>query len=398
MQQGAHAPARSAFAWADDLPRYDFGPGHPMAPIRLSLTRDLIQALAIPGLTEVDPAPVDAAVLATVHDPAFIAAVERAARGELPQERAEAFGLGSQDNPVFPEMHEAACRIVGSTLAATQAVWSGEVSHGLSIAGGMHHAMPGRASGFCVYNDVAVAIRWLQRHGARRVVYVDLDAHHGDGVQEVFWDDPNVLTISVHESPLTLFPGTGYASETGGAGAEGSAVNVTLPARTAGDAWLRAVEAIVPPLVAAFAPDVVVSQHGCDAHGSDQLTNLRVSVEHQLVAAEMVRDLAAQHAGGRWIATGGGGYTVVEVVPRVWAGLAAISAGGAPDLARRLPERWRGAVENRLRLPAPEYWGDGVPVTLVPFSSGFDPDDEVDRAIMATRNAVFPAHGIDPSY
>lgn len=173
---------------------------------------------------------------------------------------------------------------------------------------------------------------------------------------------------------------------------------MALPARTGGDAWLRAVEAIVPPLLAEFAPDVIVSQHGCDAHGSDQLTNLRVSVEHQLAAATMIRDLAAEHAGGRWVATGGGGYTVVEVVPRVWAGLAAISAGVVPDLSRRLPERWRGAVENRLRLPAPEYWGDGVPVTLRPFSAGFDPADEVDRAIMATRNAVFPAHGIDPSY
>lgn len=390
----AQPGARTAFVWSDDLPRYDFGPGHPMAPIRLSLTRDLVRALEIPGVVEIDVAPADDSTLASVHVPSFIQSVRAAALG-VPN---EAFGVGTDENPLFPEIHVAARRIVGSTLAAAQSVWTSPVPHAVSIAGGMHHAMPDRASGFCVYNDLGVAIRWLLANGARRVAYIDLDAHHGDGVERIFWDDPRVLTISVHESGTTLFPGTGFASDIGGPDALGSAVNVALPARTQGDRWLRAVEAIVPPLVREFAPDVIVSQHGADAHGNDQLTNLRVSVDHQLAAASLVRDLARDVANDRWVATGGGGYTVVEVVPRVWAGLTAISAGVEVDLSARLPQSWQRAVESELRLPAPEFWGDGVAADFVPFSRGYDPGDDVDRAIMATRNAVFPLNGIDPAY
>ena len=383
----------AAFAWANDLPQYDFGPGHPMAPIRLELTRELIRALRLSGLAEIGVESVTEADLELVHDAAFVAAVQAGAVGI----RSEEFGLGTDDNPLFPEIHAAASRIVGSTLAAARAVWTSQVSHAVSFAGGMHHAMPAKASGFCVYNDVGVAIRWLLDQGAQRVAYVDLDAHHGDGVERIFWDDPRVMTISVHESGMTLFPGTGFAYETGGPGAEGTAVNVALPAQTGGDAWLRAIDAVVPPLLAEFAPDVLVSQHGADSHPSDPLTNLRVSVDHQLAGARMMRELASQHASGRWVATGGGGYTVVEVVPRVWAGLVAISAGIDPDLSQRLPLRWRLDVGDR-GLPAPLLWGDGDGVTLRPFSAGYDPADDVDRAILATRNAVFPHHGLDPAW
>lgn len=390
------AGATTSFVWSSDLPRYDFGPGHPMAPIRLSLTRDLVRALDLPGVQEIGVAAVDDALLATVHEPAFIEAVRAGAQGVPDESR----GLGDEENPLFGEIHVAARRIVGSTLAAARSVWTTPVPHAVSIAGGMHHAMPGRASGFCVYNDVAVAIRWLLDNGAERVAYVDLDAHHGDGVEQIFWNDPRVLTISVHESGTTLFPGTGFASDVGGPDAPGTAVNIALPARTRGAGWLRAVEAVVPPLLAEFAPDVLVSQHGADTHGDDQLTNLRVSVDHQLAAARLMRDLAREHAGDRWLATGGGGYTVVEVVPRVWAGLTAISAGVDVDADAPLPAAWRARVEEELRVPAPEIWGDGGEGggDFVPFSQGYDPDDAVDRAILATRNATFPLNGIDPLY
>lgn len=390
----ADAAGATAFVWASDLAEYDFGPGHPMAPLRLRLTRDLVRALRLPGVQEVPVAPVEEGLLELVHEPAFVAAVQAAAGGAADPR----FGLGTEDNPLFPEIHLAASRIVGSTVAAAQSVWRGDVRHAVSIAGGMHHAMADRASGFCVYNDVAIAIRWLQSQGARRIAYVDLDAHHGDGVQSIFWDDPRVLTISVHESGTTLFPGTGFASEVGGGGAEGSAVNLALPAHTRGDSWLRAIEAVVPPLVREFAPDVLVTQHGADSHPSDPLTHLRVSVDHQLAAAVMMRQLAAEVTQGRWLATGGGGYTVVEVVPRAWAGLTAISAGVDLDLAARLPLRWRTEVSDRLQLPAPLTWGDGEAVNLRPFSAGYDPADDVDRAIMATRTAAFPFLGLDPSW
>ncbi len=384
----------TAFVWADDLPEYDFGPGHPMAPIRMVLTRDLVRALDLPGVQEIDVATVDDATLALVHSPAFIQSVRAGALGVVNEAR----GIGTVDNPLFPEMHVAARRIVGSTLAAVNWVWQGHGSRAVSIAGGMHHAMPDKVSGFCVYNDCAVAIASLLEQGAQRVLYIDLDAHHGDGVEKAFWDDPRVLTVSIHESGTTLFPGTGFAQDIGGPNARGYAVNLPLPARTRGDAWLRAFDAVVPQLVAEFNPDIIVSQHGADAHGNDQLTNLRVSVDHQLAAARMVRELATEHAGGRWVATGGGGYTVVEVVPRVWAGLVALSAGLEPDLSSRLPLSWQRDVEQRLHLPAPEFWGDGIGVQLRPFSAGYDPADDVDRAILATRAAIYPLHGLDPAW
>src|SRR6202035_5871857 len=162
------------------------------------------------------------------------------------------YGLGTPDNPVFVGMHEASALVAGATLAAARAMWSGAAEHGASIAGALHHARRASASGFCVYNDPAIAIAWLLGQGAERIAYVDIDVHHGDGVQTAFWNDPRVLTISLHEHPASLFPGTGRPTETGGAGAEGSAVNVALPPGTRDAAWLRAFHAVVPPLLAAF--------------------------------------------------------------------------------------------------------------------------------------------------
>ena len=197
-------------------------------------------------------------------------------------------GLGTEDDPVFRGMHEAAAMVTGATLAAARAVWTSAAQHGASIAGGLHHAMAGNASGFCVYNDPAIAIAWLLGQGAERIAYVDVDAHHGDGVERAFWNDPRVLTIGLHEHPETLFPGTGYASDTGGPDAEGSAVNVALPALTGDAGWLRAFHAVVPPLLRQFRPQILVSQHGCDSHRDDPLTNLELT--HRRAAGRARRD------------------------------------------------------------------------------------------------------------
>src|SRR4029079_10923400 len=212
-----------------------------------------------------------------------------------------AFGLGTSDDPVFPDMHEATARVVQGTVDSALAVWEGRALHAVNVSGGLHHAMPGSASGFCVYNDAAVAIRALLDAGAQRVAYGDVDAHHGDGVQAVFWDDPRVLTLSVHETGQALFPGTGHAREAGGPGAEGTAVNVALPSGTGDAGWLRALDAVVPAVVRAFAPDVLVTQHGCDSHLLDPLTHLRVSIDGQLRAAHLLHDLAHEVADGRWV-------------------------------------------------------------------------------------------------
>ena len=252
-------------AWDERLTDYHFGPDHPLAPVRMELTMQLAHDFGLwsqPGVTVAAPAPASDADLELVHDARYITAVrtvsgwaeELGARGlEGTQFRyARAFGLGTGDQPVFAGMHRASALVAGATLAAARAAWSGSDRHGASIAGGMHHAMAARASGFGVYNDVAVAIAWLLGHGAERIAYVDIDAHHGDGVQAAFYADPRVLTISVHQHPAAMFPFTGLPAETGGPGAEGSAVNVALPAGTGDAGWLRAFHAIVPPLLRQF--------------------------------------------------------------------------------------------------------------------------------------------------
>ena len=248
-------------------------------------------------------------------------------------------GLGTSDDPVFPDMHEASARVVQGSVDSALAVWEGRALHAVNVTGGLHHAMPASASGFCVYNDAAVAIRALLDAGAQRVAYVDIDAHHGDGVQAVFWDDPRVLTVSVHETGQALFPGTGHARETGGPGAEGTAVNVALPSGTGDAGWLRALDAVVPAVVRAFDPDVLVTQHGCDTHLLDPLTHLRVSIDGQVRAAHLLHDLAHEVADGRWVALGGGGYAVVDVVPRSWTHLLGIATHHPVDPGHAGPRR-----------------------------------------------------------
>ena len=237
------------------------------------------------------PAPIASdELIATVHEAGLIDAVKRAGADPLGFE--PAYGLGSDDNPVFADMHHAAAHVVGATTEAFRQVWSGESLHSASICGGLHHAMPDRASGFCIYNDVAIGIRWLLDQGAQRVAYVDVDVHHGDGVERIFYDDPRVLTISLHETGQALFPGTGFPTDCGGRSAEGTAVNVALPPGTADAGWLRAFHAVVPPLVRAFAPDVLVTQHGCDSHRDDPLADLMLSVDGQRASYLALHDLA----------------------------------------------------------------------------------------------------------
>ena len=396
-------------AWDERLTDYHFGPGHPLAPVRVELTMRLAHEFGLwsqPGVTVAAPPSAADTGLELVHDARYIAAV-RAVSGwaedvggrglKAPQLRyARAFGLGTGDQPVFPGMHQASALVAGATLAAARAVWSGTAEHGASIAGGMHHAMAARASGFGVYNDVAVAIAWLLRQGAERVAYVDIDAHHGDGVQAAFWADPRVLTISVHQHPADMFPFTGLPAETGGPGAEGSAVNVALPAGIKDARWLRAFHAIVPPLLAQFRPQILVSQHGCDTHQRDPLARLELSIDGQRAAHAAVHALAHEVAGGRWLLTGGGGYDLVQVVPRTWTHLLAEAAGQPIDSQAQTPDPWRDYVARRTGLKAPERMTEGAPAEFEPFEAGYNPSDPVDRAIMATRNAVFPLHGLMP--
>jgi acetoin utilization protein AcuC len=378
---------------------YDMGE-HPLDPVRLRLTMALAEAYHLldrPGVTVRRPAPATDVELGLVHHPGYIAAVKAAPDDPF----FTGYGLNTPDNPVFDHMHEAAALIAGATLTATRAVWAGEQDRAVNIAGGLHHAMPARASGFCVYNDPAIAIADLLARGAERIAYVDIDVHHGDGVQAAFYGDPRVLTISLHESPISLFPGTGFADEVGHTGAEGTAVNVALPPGTGDSGWLRAFHAVVPALLRSFQPQLLFTQCGADPHRLDPLANLRLSVDGQRAAYLALRDLAEETCGGKWVATGGGGYALVEAVPRAWTHLIATVTGEPLDPATPIPQEWIDLAQrlcpHRIAMRSMTDASPGAPNSTD--YEPWHPDGDstpLDRAILATRKAAFPLHGLDP--
>ena len=318
--------------WDERLTGYDFGPGHPLAPVRVELTMALARelgVLSLPSVSVIAAVPAEIGELELVHDPAYIEAVRRAGRDGRGDGR---YGLGTPDNPVFAGMHEASALVAGATLAAARAVWRGEAARTRPTSrAGCTTPCAGRPAASASTTTRPSRSAGCSRPGAQRVAYVDLDVHHGDGVQAAFYDDPRVLTISLHEHPATLFPGTGLASETGRGEGSGYAVNVALPAGTGDAGWLRAFDAVVPPLLRAFRPEMLVSQHGCDSHRLDPLAHLELSVDAQRRAALMVHELAHETAGGKWLFTGGGGYELVQVVPRTWTHLLAVAAGEPVD-------------------------------------------------------------------
>ncbi len=383
-----------AVLWDDALLGYTLGGDHPLHPVRLDLTMRLADGLGVlaPARVEVvRPTPAGTDLLTLVHDEDYLEAVRRAPTA--PDER---YGLGTSDNPVFEGMYDAAALITGGSVQAAELVHSGRAQHAVNISGGLHHAMRGRASGFCVFNDAAIAIAWLLGQGLERIAYVDLDVHHGDGVQAAFWDDPRVLTVSIHQTPLTLFPGTGYPEETGHPEtALGSAVNLALPNGTDDSGWLRAFDAVVPGVLRAFAPQVLVTQCGCDTHHEDPLADLALTVDGQRAGYRAVHELAHELCDGRWIALGGGGYGLVRCVPRAWTHLLAEAAGERLDPATEIPQSWRDDVVARgLRSRPPTHMTEGGWTGF----TAWDPftESRVDRAVARTRRASYPLFGLDP--
>ena len=384
--------------WDDELLAYDLGPEHPLNPVRLALTVSLARQLGVldrPTVTTVAPRPAGEDLLTLVHDPAYLDVV-RAAPGHP-------WGLGhgfeSADNPIFPHMYEASALIAGGSVLAAERVWSGQSQHAVNIAGGLHHAMRSRASGFCVFNDPAIAIARLLELGAERVAYVDVDVHHGDGVQAAFYGDPRVLTVSLHQSPLTLFPGTGFPDEVGRGDAVGASVNVALPAGTGDEGWHRAFAAVVPSVLRSFRPQVLVTQAGCDTHHEDPLAELALTVDGQRSSYMVLHELAHELCEGRWVAFGGGGYGLVRCVPRAWTHLLAEAVGERIAPGSPVPEAWLDEVRERgLRTEPPRAMTELQPAPQGIAWLGWQPgvDSPLDRAIAATRRAVFPLHGLDP--
>ncbi len=343
---------------------YDFGPAHPLTPRRFGPGIDLLRAVgAEPGMAP-EPAPDEE--LRWVHVAGYVETVRRLSADPFGPAGA---GIGPGDDPAFPGMHEAAAAVAGGSLQAMEAILRGEAEHAFHAGGGLHHAMPDRASGFCIYNDPALAIARARRAGLR-VLYVDLDVHHGDGVQAIHASDPGVLTISFHESGRYLFPGTGFVDEVGAGTAAGTIANVPFEPFTGEDAWWAAVNSIIPPVAAAFGPDLLVTQHGADSHAWDPLAHLAVTTSAMGRAARLLDEVAHRFAGGRWLATGGGGYDVYRVVPRAWA--LTWLAGAHREPPARIPSAWRarwGTEAGRYRQsPIPGRFDDepnaGRPIDL----------------------------------
>jgi len=381
-------PGPVTVVWDEGLAAYDFGPEHPLRPERVQLTMALARTSGLLDRARLaGPDQVSGADLARVHDLDYLAAVKACSSDGR---AAPGYGLGPGDTPSFAGMHEASALVCGATMAAARAVLGDGARHAFSPAGGLHHAMRDRASGFCVYNDPAVAIAWMLEQGAGRVAYVDVDVHHGDGVEAIFAGDHRVLTVSVHESGRYLFPGTGFAHEVGEGPARGSIANLPLPPYTTDDLYLAAFDAVVPALVRAFEPEVLVTQLGCDTHYTDPLAHLGLTVRAYRQLAGRLHDLAHTVAGGRWLATGGGGYQWAAVVPRAWCGYLAEMVGA--ELPELLPDAYLAEASERFGADLPPETADEV-VALASEHRAWV-ERQVADAIEAARRNLFPLHGL----
>ena len=362
---------------------YDFGPGHPLTPRRFGPGIDLLRSVgAEAGLAPKPAADVD---LRLCHSAEYISVVRRSSVDPFGPTEA---GIGLSDNPPFADMHDASAAVAGGSLRAVEAILRGDVEHAFQPGGGLHHAMRDRAWGFCIYNDPALAIARARAEGLR-VLYIDLDVHHGDGVQALFWDDPGVLTFSIHESGRYLFPGTGDADEVGEGAAAGTVINVPLPPYTGEDAWYPIVESYVPVLAAAFGPDLIVSQHGADSHAWDPLAHLNVTTTAQGKAARLVDAVAHRFAGGRWLATGGGGYDAYRVVPRTWAltWLAGAHRESPVETPVAWRERWADEAARYGQAPLPERFDD-APNAGLPYDGSQEASEQRAQMLASIHRGV----------
>ncbi|PRO65414.1 acetoin utilization protein AcuC [Alkalicoccus urumqiensis] len=349
----------AAFVFSPEQLDYRFHEDHPFNQQRLTMTNDLLfkaEALEKSAIHPARMASIDELLL--VHDEDFVSAVMSATEGQMKSSFQTKYGIGTDDTPVFPLMHDAASWLAGGTLEAVDLVFEKGYKHALNLGGGLHHGFRGKASGFCVYNDSSIAIEYMRRKFGARVLYVDTDAHHGDGVQWAFYDDPDVCTLSFHESGRFLFPGTGHVSERGHGDGYGTSVNVPLEAFTEDDSFLEAYREVFREVAASFKPDVILTQNGADAHYFDPLTHLcgTVSLFHEI--PKLAHELAHEHCGGRWIAVGGGGYDIWRVVPRAWASIWLEMSGQGEKLNQSFPENWTSSWQEKSPVALPSSWYD----------------------------------------
>lgn len=352
------------FIYSKDLLQYKFSDEHPFNHVRVQLTYDLLKKANL--LHEEDilsPRMATEDEIALVHDPEFIQAVKASRTGLYSSERLEGFGLGTEDTPIFPNMHEATALIVGATLTACDVVMGNTVSHAANLAGGLHHGLRGKASGFCIYNDCSIAIEYMKRKYGARVLYIDTDAHHGDGIQWSFYDDPDVCTLSIHETGRYLFPGTGHVNERGHGNGYGFNFNIPLDAFTEDESWQDIYIAAMEQVFNYFKPDVVITQNGADSHFYDPLTHLSLTMDSYRLIPKVAHELVHHYCDGRWIALGGGGYDIWRTVPRAWAMVWAEMSGASSDACTGLlPHEWVTEWVIKANVELPTTWEDITPL------------------------------------
>lgn len=352
----------AVFIYSPEQLGYKFSESHPFNHKRLLLTIDLLKN--INALSENDIVPARMATdeeIALAHDLKYIDIVKKAGHGLLTPQQCENYGIGTEDTPIFPNMHEASALLVGGTLQAVDYVMQGKSRHALNLGGGLHHGFHGRASGFCIYNDSSVAIRYMQEKYNARVLYVDTDAHHGDGVQWTFYDDPNVCTLSIHETGRYLFPGTGNVTERGNGQGYGTSFNFPIDAFTEDESFLMIYEQALREVFEFFKPDVVFTQNGADAHYFDPLTHLYGTMKIYQEIPKLAHKLAHEYCDGRWIAVGGGGYDIWRVVPRAWSFIWT-EMNDIPLPTGALPKEWLEKWQCESQVPLIPTWEDPSPL------------------------------------
>ena len=373
---------KTAFVYGDVLSRHVLSDTHPLKPARLRYTHELLRSYAAfdtPNAVEVEPRAADEEEVLRFHTREYLEAVRGLSRGDRSVDAA-AFNFGPGDNPVYEGMYDAAVWSSGASMRAAELLAEGGVDAAMSISGGLHHAMPGYASGFCVFNDPVLAIKELLLRGMR-VAYVDIDCHHGDGVQHAFYDTDSVLTVSVHESGAYIFPGTGFTEESGEGAGRGYSVNLPLYPYTTDDVYIWAFREIVPPLIQAFSPDVLVAQLGIDSHYRDPITHLALTVQG---FGQVVTELS--RLAPKLLALGGGGYDL-QAVARAWAtAFGIMSERGLPDA---IPASYRDS-----------YGVSTLSDTSVPpIAEKLRKDARVfaESTVQAVRRAIFPVHDLSSS-
>lgn len=344
----------AVFIYSKEQLNYSFSEEHPFNQKRIILTLDLLKKIqAIEEKHIVPPRSATDEEILLIHDEKFVNAVKKASKEELSLSMGNVYGIGTEDTPIFPNMHEASALLVGGTLTAVDEVMSGRATRALNLGGGLHHGFKGRASGFCVYNDSSVAIKYIQEKYKAKVLYVDTDAHHGDGVQWTFYDDPSVCTLSIHETGRYLFPGTGKVTERGNGKGYGTSFNFPIDAFTEDESFLTIYKTAMEEVTKHFKPDVILTQNGVDAHYFDPLTHLYGTMNIYKEIPKIAREMANQYCDGRWIAVGGGGYDIWRVVPRAWSHLWLEMSGQAQPTGP-LPKEWL------------TQWQKEAPVSLIP--------------------------------